>query len=123
MANTLVASQTAGAFNAGILNTVFSSADGTNGNSFVNTGRTVLLVNNGSGGSINVVFAIPSSPRTLNGQVGSTQTKAVPAGDIGFFGTFDPGAFTNNSGLVNISFSSATSVTIAVVELALSPTP
>lgn len=123
MANTLLASQPAGAFNAAIPDLTFTTVDATNGNSFVNTGRTVLIVNNASMSPITITFTVPSSPRTLNGAVGSTQVKTIAATTIGFFGPFDPGAFTNTSGLVNFVSSSASTVTAAVVEQFLSPTP
>lgn len=123
MANTPLTPQTAGAFNAGIVGLTLSAVDGTNGNSFVNTGRTVLVLKNANASTTTLTFAIPSSPRTINGQVGSTQVFTVPATTTSFFGPFDPGTFTNTSGLVNFSVSSATSLTAAVVELAISPTP
>lgn len=123
MANTLLASQSAGAFNTGILAATFTTVDAVNGNSFVNTGRTMLIINNAAVTPVTITFAVPSSPRTLNGQVGATQVKTIPASSIAVFGLFDPGAFCDTSGKVNFTPSSSTTVTAAVVEQFLSPTP
>lgn len=84
---------------------------------FPNTGRMLLHVHNGSGGSINVTIkdqasVAPAGASAFNGDV----VVAVANGTDKFFGPFDAERFNDASGLVNVLFSSATTVTAEVID-------
>lgn len=91
------------------------TAADTNGNTFTNSGRTMLVVNNGSAGSINVTI---TSQETCN--QGSTHdvTVAVGAGVEKLIGPFPIKRFNNETtGKVSVAFSAVTTVTVGAVEL------
>jgi len=90
----------------------YESADSANGNSFVNDGKTRLIVRNGGGSSINVTVTSPASPLTANEQL--AKVTAVPAGEDRIFGPFKRAVF-NDDGAVIVDFSDDTSVTVAAV--------
>lgn len=81
-------------------------------------GKTFLLVANGSGGSINVTVTAQVS--SLNTATHGTLTVssnvvAVAAGASKLIGPFPKQAFNNSSKQIAISYSSATSVTVAAL--------
>lgn len=81
-------------------------------------GKTFLLVTNGSGGSINVtVTAQVSSVNTAtHGTLTvSNNVVAVAAGASKLIGPFPKQAYNNSSKQLAITYSSATSVTIAAL--------
>ena len=85
-----------------------------------NGGGTILIVNNGSGASINVTVTAQNTSVKTNdaGTVTiSDQVVAVGAGAIRAIGPFKPNIFNNTSNQLEISYSSATSVTIACMKV------
>lgn len=109
---------TAAAFNGGIPDIAGVAATLTDGNQFLNDGKTRLSVVNGSGGALTVTFALPATPKNLNGLV-ATQPKTVATGKTAIYGPFEPGTYNQTDGKVRVVFSSVTSVTV----LAFNETP
>lgn len=91
----------------------YSAAAG-GGDQFANSGKAMLHIKNGSGGSINV---------TVNSQTNCSQgfdhdaVVAVPAGAERMIGPFPKGRFDDANGNVQITYSAVTSLTVAVVEV------
>lgn len=83
-----------------------AAADAT-GNNFPNTGREVFVVNNGSGGSINVTV---DSKTPCNQGADHDLVVAVGAGVQKMIGPFDPARYGSQ---VDITYSAVTSVTVA----------
>jgi hypothetical protein len=82
--------------------------------SFLNDGREVLVVNNGSGSAITVTI---SSYTPCNYGYTHDLEVTVTDGETSYIGTFQPGRFNDSSGLVNVTFSATTSVTAAVMKI------
>jgi len=82
-------------------------------------GRTLIRVANGSGSSINVTIAAQSTSRpadsTWPAMTLGNGVIAVPAGQARVIGPF-PTAYNDSNGKVQITYSSATSVTIEAFE-------
>lgn len=119
MPATALTKVTASKFGDGVADAGFQAVDNGNGNNFVNTGRTILLVTR-SGGTVNVTFtSVGPNKHTLNDTL--TQTPAggaVTAGKIGVFGPFPTAIY---GGTVTIGYDTGTNVTAAVVELEDTP--
>jgi len=88
---------------------------GTSGDEFANRdGRAFLHVKNGGGSQITV---------TVNSQVPCNYghdhdiTVQVPAGGEKLIGPFSPGRFNDTNGKVQVTYSSTTDVTVAVLSL------
>jgi hypothetical protein len=91
----------------------WTAADATNDHSFVNDGKTLLLVKNATGAAaINVDV---DSVADENGRLGDVQL-AVANGEIGVFGPFKPSIF-NQSGLVNVNLDVDTTSFVAAVKM------
>lgn len=90
-----------------------STAAGVSGDKFAADGRNVLIVNNGSGSSINVT--ITSQAVAGPGLAKTDLVVAVANGVTKVIGPFPPGAFADSNGQVNVAYSSATSVTVGVL--------
>lgn len=90
------------------------AADGTNGNQFANDGRMVLHVINGGGSPINVTIATPNQ---VDGLAISDQVVAVTNAEERFIGPFPPGIYNDSDGYVQVTYSSATSVTVALLRI------
>ncbi|WP_181349394.1 hypothetical protein [Thalassobacillus sp. CUG 92003] len=87
---------------------VFDSVDGTEGNVFPNSNNDYLFVKNDDASSIDVtVLSVPCSHGRTQDEV-----KSVAAGATAVLGPFPRALFGEN---VAVDFSSATSVTAAVV--------
>lgn len=100
---------------------ITESAAGGAGDKATNTdGKTILLVKNGSAGSITVTvteqIANPTDPN-YGILTKSDVSKAVAAGAIAVIGPFPVAAFNDSNGDVNISYSAATSVTVAALRI------
>lgn len=82
-------------------------------------GKTLLHVKNGSGGSINVtVTAQTTSISVPQGEAEvSNKVIAVAAGAEKIIGPFEAAWFNNASGQLAITYSSATTVTIATYKM------
>lgn len=85
-------------------------------------GKTALQVTNGGGGSINVTVGVPSPTpvRAADGQFPAqsltSTVVAVAAGATKIIGPIPP-AYNDGSGIVAISYSGVTSVTVAALDL------
>lgn len=93
------------------LNKTYVSAD-VAGDTFLNDGQTYLFVKNAGASSINVT--VTAVTQCNHGSLHNVVV-AVPAGAEVQIGKFDPARFNNASGLVSVSYSAVTSVTVAVV--------
>jgi hypothetical protein len=84
------------------------------GVSFRNNGQMVLMVVNGSGGSINVT---PKITKTVEGVTPTSPARAVAAGATKFFGPFAEDAYRQTDGTQNmyIDLSAVTTVTVALL--------
>jgi hypothetical protein len=120
MARTSLTANTAAAYAGGVLDIAAAAVDQPNGNSFANTGLEKVIVVNGSGGSLTVTVAIPANQRSLNG-LATTKTYTVASAKTAILGPFDPSIFNQTTGVVNIDWSTGTSVTCSVVNHV--PTP
>lgn len=97
------------------------SAAGAGGDKAPNSdGKTVFLVRNGSGASIDVTISEqmsdvldPNYGTLVKGNV----VKSVAAGAIALVGPFPPRAFNDSANDVNISYTSVTTVTVAALRL------
>lgn len=90
----------------------YVSADAVNGMEFSNNGDEIIEVKNGGASPITVtVVSVPCSHgRTADSVI------TVAAGEERVIGTFDAHLFSQSNGKVNVNFSSATSVTVAVIK-------
>jgi hypothetical protein len=91
----------------------FAAADTSNGNSFVSTGRELLLVNN-SGGSaytVTITSVADSIQRT-----GDITTYSIGAGLFSWFGPFQQAGWKQSDGTIYVDASN-TAITFAVCRL------
>lgn len=117
MPATALTKVTALGFGDGVADAGFQAVDQPNGNTFVNTGRTILIVTR-AGGTVNVSFTVGPNKHTLNDTL--TQTPAGGAITNGKYGVFMfPTAIYGAT--VTVGYDTGTSVTAAVVELADTP--
>lgn len=87
---------------------------GAGGDEFVNSGREMIHVKNGGGGSINVTV---NSQEACNQGYDHDAVVAVAAGTEKMIGPFPKSRFDDSGGKVQIAYSGVTSVTIAVLQL------
>jgi hypothetical protein len=100
---------------AGIVLTSLLAAADVAGETFPTDGRQAVVVRNGGGSPITVTLNIIP---TVDGQPVTDRTVVVAAGDTTVIGPFPPSAYRNpTSGLAQITYSSVTSVDVAVVSL------
>lgn len=95
------------------------SAAASGGDTFVNNGAEFLHVKNGGAGSITVTVtaqATGASNKVYGALTKSNVSVAVGAGADKFIGPFPPAAF-NTGDSASVTYSAATSVTIAVITL------
>lgn len=90
-----------------------TALDGVNGHQFTYTGKRKLIVNNGSGGSINVTIPTPASA-DVDGLAVPDRVVAVAAGKIAVIRDF--ASAVQADGKVYVDFSSVTTVTGVVLE-------
>jgi hypothetical protein len=77
-----------------------------------NTGREMVMVNNGSGAPITVTENLVA---TIDGQTPAGIVNTIPAGKTHLFGPFPTNAYnTPNLNQASLNFSSATSVSLLV---------
>lgn len=89
-----------------------SAASG--GDQFPNDGKTLYYVNNGGAGSINVTF----DALKADGDLPLTDiVKAVANGTAQIFGPFPTKLFNNAQGLVSVTYSGVSSVTVKAIRL------
>ncbi len=114
MARTALTVSVAAAYGGGVLDIAPATVTHPDGNYFVNTGREKLIIVNGSGSPLTVTIAIPASYRSLQGLV-TSKTYTIATTKTAVLGPFEPGLFNQTTGVVNIDYSSGTSVTAAVI--------
>lgn len=76
------------------------AVDVANGNSVVNSGRTVLIVKNTNAGSTARSVTVTFNGNTVDGQLPTARVTPVPAGKTWVFGPYDPANY-GTSLLVN----------------------
>lgn len=96
---------------SGIVDTLVAA--NVDGNYFLNTGANWLEVNNGSGGSINVIIAGVTDGITVT----ALKTIAVAAGARKKIGPFPSTPYSDSSGYVQLTYSAVTTVTVGVFTL------
>lgn len=96
----------------GLEATAASAAGG--GDTFKNDGKTFFRAINGSGGDITLTFTTPGK---VGGVAIADPTVVVTAGETREVGPFEPSIFNNSSGLVAVSYSGVTSLTVAAIRL------
>ena len=92
---------------------VFTAGDSVNGNSFVSTGREVVIVQNTAAGAGTVTFT--SVADGIN-RIGDITTYSVGVALFSLFGPFLKTGWANTSGLVTLTCSAVT-MKFAVVRL------
>ena len=101
---------------AGINGITFSSAAG-GGDTIAFNASLMVFAKNDSGGSITVTCPEQVTGTITDSKYGDLEKAdasiAVAAGAIGVFGPFKESAFKDSSGNINLTYSSATSLTIA----------
>jgi hypothetical protein len=99
----------------GVVQPAMVAVDAANGNSFVNTGREVIEINNGGGSPITVTFV---TTLTYQGYAIADQTVSVTNGTVKLCGPFDTALFNDTTdSTIGIDYSSGTSVTARVTKL------
>ena len=78
-----------------------------------NDGKTIVIYNNGSGGNLTVDVTVAGTPNGLS--MDNVTSATISNGEMGAIGPFDPTLVNNSSGLVTLTPSTTTSVTVAVV--------
>jgi hypothetical protein len=92
---------------------VFTAGDNVNGNSFVSTGREIVIVHNGGASAGTVTFTSVADGIQRTGDI---TAYSVGVGLYSLFGPFTKTGWTNTSGLVVLTCSAAT-MTFAVIRL------
>lgn len=95
------------------LEPVFAAAAG-GGDEFVNTGVEYLEVINGSGADITVTIV---TPNTVDGLAVTDRAVVVTAGERRKIGPFPTSIYNNSNSKVNVTYSSATSVTVGLFKV------
>lgn len=88
------------------------------GDSFTNSGQEVFVVKNGGGAPITVTVVTPA---TVDGLAVTDLTASVAAGATRMIGPFPPGIYNDTGaagGIVSVTYSGVTTVTVAVVKVA-----
>lgn len=91
------------------------------GDTFINDASelTLLMVRNGGGSSITVTIdVVPTNVSTSFGSLSVSDTAvAVAAGATAVIGPFRQALYNNGSGLVSVTYSGVTSVTVAALKI------
>jgi len=107
---------------AGVTVPAAASVDNTNGNSFVNSGRELIQITNASAGAITITFVTQNVYTTPGGVAYNIADLAVSLANATTraYGPFDKTLFNDANGLVQLSYSSGTSITASVISLGVS---
>lgn len=97
---------------SGLEPTYASAAGG--GDQFANSGKEFLHVKNGGGGAVTVTI---DSQTNCNFGHDHNIAVSVGAGEEWILGPFPKSRFNDSSGLVQITYSGVTSVTVAVIKI------
>lgn len=84
------------------------------GDTFTNTGQEIAVIKNGSGAPITVTFVTPA---TLDGLAVTDLTVSVGAGETRAVGPFPPGVYNDANGLVSMTYSGVTTLTVAILKV------
>lgn len=117
MARTAIIPVTSAA--AGTVLSAAAAVDAVNGNSFVNpTGRAIIEITNGSGSPITATF-ITNGTATFGGVQYAIADVAVSiaAGASKVCGPFDKTLYNDATGVVQVDWSSGTTVTARAIEV------
>jgi len=97
---------------AGVTMTLSAAAGG--GDAFANDGKTTLVANNGSGGDITITLVTQA---TTDGLAVADRTWVVQAGALEAIADLDPDIYNDTSGLVQVTYSGVTSLTVGAFRL------
>jgi hypothetical protein len=81
------------------------------------SGNVILIINNGSAGTVNVQ---PVAVRTVEQQTVTVPVYALPAGKVQAFGPFPPNDF-NVAGIMTVNVAGAASVTGGAFQMTTAP--
>ena len=79
------------------------------GDAFANDGRTVFIANNASGGDITATFVTQA---TADGLAIADRAVVITAGDLESVADLDPDIYNDSDGLVTVTYSGVTSLTV-----------
>jgi uncharacterized Zn-binding protein involved in type VI secretion len=83
------------------------------GDTFPNTGQEQFIIKNGDASSHTVTFGIQ---QTVDGQAVANAAQTINAGQTQILGPFPVGTYNDTQGLVHVTYSAVTSVTVKVVK-------
>jgi len=114
MPRTAIAVQNIPAFGSGINDVVMSAADAVNDHSFINDGKTFLIMKNTdpAAKTATIVSVADESNRTGD----QTVTCAGGGSEICLYGPFKPRDWNQSDGTISLDLTVATGVTFAVVK-------
>ena len=95
------------------LNPAYAAPDAVNGNQFAFSDRVFLHAKNGAGAPITVTIITPG---TVDGLAVPDRAVVVPAGGERMIGPFTAAAYRQADGNVYVDWSSAASVTVALLK-------
>lgn len=88
------------------------------GDKFANDGQTFFIVKNGDGSDHTVTFPFSGLNQGIVDGITPTNTaRTVTAGHTAIFGPFPSGLYNDAAGLVSVSYSAVTTVTVAAVKM------
>lgn len=104
------------------LTATYSAAAGGGDQADNSDGKTFLHIKNGGGGSVTVTVAEQVSGTTvedpsLGKLTKASATKVIGAGAEAFFGPFKKLGFNDTNGMIQITYTGVTSLTIAALKL------
>jgi len=85
------------------------------GDEFVNDGKKLFVVNNGSGAAVEVTFA---TQKTVDGEAIADKVVDVPNGEQHLLGPFPTDIYNDGDGKVQVTYEDHTSVTVGVIDCA-----
>lgn len=95
-------------------NPITFSAASAGGDKFANTGKEYVIVRNGSGSPVTLTV---TTPATNDGLAIADRTIEVAAGATHFLGPWPTGLYNDGDGMVNLSWSLETDMTLAVIRI------
>lgn len=85
----------------------------TTGDTFLNTGNEMVVIYNGTGGSMTVTMDVQYSK---DGQTLPDSTASLGIGELGIFGPFPTNIYNDTGGFVKVTCSAVTSSLIGVFQ-------
>ena len=111
---TLTVVETAG-FGGGATDVGYETAAG-GGDEFQNTGKEFVIIDNADASPTTVSAAVQANAQSLNVS-GITKDVTVPATTTGMMGPFDTRYYNDSNGRVQLTYTSVTSLNVAVVRI------